>query len=380
MVGLEQRAVDWLLATALASLCVVEIWVGPVFQTGLPGPEVPMTCLALLACLPVGVRTTSPVPATAVASAAVVGLGLVGDRDQAGFELFLAVILIGYALGAHAEGRPLLVGLVCLVTVAPAYQLLTYGSDDSVVDPVVNVAFVLVPVGIGLEVRRQRSRAATSALRVTEVEADQERHTAEAVAEERATIAREMHDIIAHSISVMGVRAAGVRAVLPAELVQERAALLEIEQVGRDSLSEMHLLLGLLRDQGHDDQGLSPQPTLARLEELAKASGVEVDLWVTGERRPLPLGVELTAFRLVQEALTNARRHGGGGPVAVGLDYGPEHLRIDVLSSLRPGAQVGADGHGLIGMRERTALHGGTFRASVDDDRFVVTARIPVPR
>ena len=217
-----------------------------------------MTCLALLACLPVGVRSTAPVAATVVSSLAVVGLGLVGDQDQAGFEVFLAVILLGYSLGAHAEGRPFLAGLACLGVAAPAYQLLTFGSDDSVVDLVINVAFVLVPVGIGLEVRRQRSRAATSARRVTEVEADQQRRTAEAVAEERATIAREMHDIIAHSISVMGVRAAGVRAALPPDLTQERAALQEIEQVGRDSLSEMQLLLGLLRDQGRDDAGAQP--------------------------------------------------------------------------------------------------------------------------
>lgn len=369
----EQRAVDWLLAAALASLCLLEIWVDPIFQTGLPGPRVPMTGLALLACLPVGVRTVAPVPATLVTSAAVIALGLVGDRDQAGFELFLAASLLGYSLGAHAAGRPLLVGLAGLVMAAPAYQLLTVGSDDSVVDIVINVAFALVPVGIGREVRRQRSR-------VTEVEADQERQTSEAVAAERATIARELHDIVAHSISVMGVRAAGVRAALPAELAEERAALQEIEQVGRESLSEMQLLLGLLRDKDVDDRQLTPQPTLSRLEDLARLSGVEVELRVTGSRRPLPLGIEVTAFRLVQEALTNARRHGSGAPVSVCLDYGPDGLGLEVRSELRTGSTVGAPGHGLIGMRERVALHGGSFEATAVGSDFVVTAAIPVPR
>jgi signal transduction histidine kinase len=185
------------------------------------------------------------------------------------------------------------------------------------------------------------------------------------VSEERSRIARELHDVIAHAVSVMVVQAGAARRVAVARPEQARDAMTSIESTGRQALGEMRRLVGVLRD-NDEPTTLDPQPRLLdvpALVEQAREAGLQVRLEVEGEPRPLPAGVDLSAYRIVQEALTNVRKHAGPASVEVAVRYGPHALHIEVCDDGR-GAPVeavsnGHRGQGLIGMRERVALYGG---------------------
>ena len=188
----------------------------------------------------------------------------------------------------------------------------------------------------------------------------------EAVVEERARIARELHDAIAHDVSLMVVQAGAERRVLDAEDGSTREVLETIEEIGRSSLDEMRRLVGMLRSDEGDP--LSPQPGLRDLAELAaqvRAAGLPVELVVEGERRPLPAGIELSAYRIVQEALTNALKHAGAAQAVVRVRCGVDSLGLEIADDGAGTAEVpvAGGGHGLVGMRERVALYGGRLDA-----------------
>ncbi|MDR3081948.1 MAG: sensor histidine kinase [Streptomyces sp.] len=206
-----------------------------------------------------------------------------------------------------------------------------------------------------------------------------------AVAAERRRIARELHDIVAHHITTMQLMAGGARANLAADPEQARDALVTLEGSGRMALREMRQLLDVLRagDEA-EEEPTAPQPGIADLDRLvaeSSRSGVPTTLAVRGEPRTLPSSIGLTVFRVVQEALTNARKYAGGAPAAVRLTYGPDDVTVEV-SDEGPGggfAVVGS-GYGLVGMRERVVLHGGTLEAGPSDEGgFRVWARLPLP-
>lgn len=184
--------------------------------------------------------------------------------------------------------------------------------------------------------------------------------------EERAHIARELHDVVAHSVSVMIVQTGVVRRRIAGDRPQEGDLLEEVEQTGRQAMAEMRRLLGLLRS---DDDGiaLTPQPGIASLPALVeqlREAGLPVELRIDGDERSLPPGVDVAAYRIAQEALTNALRHGGGAPTRVQVGYGSRRLELAVDDD-GPGSAAPDDGrgHGLVGMRERVALYGGRFEA-----------------
>jgi signal transduction histidine kinase len=213
---------------------------------------------------------------------------------------------------------------------------------------------------------------------------DREIAAKDAVAAERARIARELHDVVAHHMSVMIVQAGAARTVGARDPEATAAALEQIEESGRTGLAEMRRLLDLLQAP-EDGDGLAPQPGLARLEELleaTRATGIAVELSVEGPERPVPAGVDLSAFRIVQEALTNVLKHSGSTTASVRLAYRPDALEIEVTDD-GIGAPEGIAGHGerhgLVGMRERAALFGGTFEAGPrPGGGFVVRARLPL--
>ena len=237
---------------------------------------------------------------------------------------------------------------------------------------------------------------------------EQELRSRWAVAAERSRIARELHDVVAHSVSVMVVQAGAARRTLAASPGQAATALGQIESTGRQALVELRRLLGLLRDDDGQatDAVLAPQPSLANLESLAAAAreaGLPVEVTVEGEPRPLPAGVDLSAYRIVQEALTNSLKHAGPARARVRVCYGREALEVQVTddglggrSAARAGeglvvVTVGPDGelqlpgrrdgggHGLIGMRERVALFGGALEAGADPGGgYRVAARLPL--
>jgi signal transduction histidine kinase len=226
-----------------------------------------------------------------------------------------------------------------------------------------------------------RSRQ-TQALRERARTLEQERveEAGRAVAEERARIARELHDVIAHSVSVMVVQTAGVRRLLSPEQERERQALETVEQTGRQALQEMRRLLGVLRRDGDRPQ-LAPQPGLAGISQLleqVRKAGLPVELEVEGDPVELPPGIDLAAFRIVQEALTNTLRHAGPAKAQVRVRYDTGELELSVTNDGRPYTNGAEDGYGLVGMRERVALYGGKLEAGPVDGGYCVSARLPL--
>ena len=240
------------------------------------------------------------------------------------------------------------------------------------------VPFTVVAAIVMLLVRRvigDRERRAQFAERERDLAAR------EAVVEERARIARELHDAIAHNVSMMVMQAGAERRVLGGENGSAREVLEMIEQIGRGALSEMRRLVGMLRSDAAEE--LAPQPGLDDLATLAvqvREAGLPVELRVEGERRPLPAGIELSAYRIVQEALTNALKHAGETTASVRVGYGPDSLELEIVDhGTGVPARVMGGGHGLVGMRERVALYGGRFDAGRrPNGGFVVRVVLPI--
>lgn len=202
-----------------------------------------------------------------------------------------------------------------------------------------------------------------------------------AVAEERQRIARELHDVVAHSVSVMTVQAGAVRRLLRPDQVRERQALETVEATGREALTEMRRLVGLLRQQSSMPE-FAPQPSMRTLDVLVgtvRETGLPVDLSVEGEPRDLPPGVDLSAYRVIQEALTNALKYAGPARAWVTIRWLERHVVLEIANDGR--SEPGGDGagHGLMGLRERVALVGGTVDSGPrEGGGFVVTARLPL--
>ncbi|HWN00738.1 MAG TPA: histidine kinase, partial [Streptosporangiaceae bacterium] len=232
---------------------------------------------------------------------------------------------------------------------------------------------VLVPTAaVAVGMRGWRQRAGDSAERLLRVEAEHEAQTRRAVEAERARIAGELHDVVTHNVSVMVVQAGAARSVLASSPEQAREAqtaieaLLAVEASGRTAMGELRHLLGLLAPADGDEAVLVPQPGAGQvpsLVERVRAAGLNVELSVTGAR-DLPPGVDLAAYRVVQEALTNVIKHAGAACAAVALEYRPDDLLITVTNDGRPGpGSPGSGGRGLIGLRERIGLYGGELDA-----------------
>ncbi len=305
---------------------------------------------------------------------------LTGVADAAGSP-FACALVATYAAGAHSRrGRaPLAIGVI-------AVWLLTFVLADAN-EPVSDVIFiggiVYAVLGAALVVRSRQELAGALAVRTVELEHEREAAAGLAVAEERQRIARELHDVVAHSLSVIVLQAGAERRDLAAERPSSAATLETIEQTGRSALAEMRRLLGVLRDPD-ETQALAPPPGLARLAELAAQvgeAGLAVRLEVTGEPRPLPTGFDLSCYRIVQESLTNALRHGGATRATVTVQHRNGEVRLEVLDDgTASPSQEHAPGHGLVGMRERAALFGGELSAGpLERGGWQVRARLPVP-
>ncbi len=247
--------------------------------------------------------------------------------------------------------------------------------------------FIFIPIlfaiawlaGFALHERAAQAEAAEE--RATYAEREQESAARIAVAEERARIARELHDIVAHAVSVMVLQVGAVRHKLPEELEEDRETLQGVEQAGRTALAEMRTLLGALRRDG-DELELAPQPGLGALDALAEEvgrAGLPVRLDRDGEPFPLPRAIDLSAYRIVQEGLTNALKHAHASHADVVVRYAPDELRIEVRDD---GSGVSTSvglGHGLVGVRERVKIYGGEMTAGpAPDGGFVLSARLPL--
>jgi signal transduction histidine kinase len=233
----------------------------------------------------------------------------------------------------------------------------------------------------GYALRERTEQAEAAEMRATLAEREREAAARIAVAEERARIARELHDIVAHAVSVMVLQVGAVRHKLPATLEEDREALNRVEQAGRTALAEMRRLLGAMWRNG-DGVDLAPQPGLDGLDTLiddVRRAGLPVRLHVDGDSFPLPRAIDLSAYRIVQEALTNALKHARASNVDVTVRYRPDELELEVVDDGKGAATSDGLGHGLVGMRERVKIYGGEMSAgTAPTGGYVLSARLPI--
>ena len=233
----------------------------------------------------------------------------------------------------------------------------------------------------GRTLRERGEQARDAEVRAARAERERETAARIGIAEERARIARELHDIVAHSVSVMVLQVGAVRHKLPASLAQETEALKDVEATGRTALAEMRRLLGAMRED-RDAPDMAPQPGLGSLDALfaqVRRAGLPVELHVEGDPRPLPPAIDLSAYRIVQEGLTNALKHAGASRADVDVRYGAGEVRIEVRDDGRGPAGGDGLGHGLVGIGERVKLYGGEMAAGrANGGGFVLSTRLPV--
>lgn len=344
-----------------------------------PRPSAP-TVLVVLSALPLVARRRYPLLAFGVIAAAALALG-----DAVSWINVLTWSVAAY--GAVARSRYRTRALAALIFTAVLAGV-AFRDTDPMLPGWSSPAVVLLVVGVlaGL-VRLGRLRLEASRKRFTDLQQAQEQAMRRAVAEERARIAAELHDVVTHNVSVMVIQAGAARKVMDAAPERSKEALLAVEAGGRAAMAELRHVMGLLAgpDAGADiaADGLEPQPGLGQLDALAervRAAGTPVRLTVSLPPGPLPPGVELTAYRVVQEALTNTIKHAAGAEAAVLIGFSGSWLELEVTDTgaVRDSPPVDGNGRGLIGLRERLAVYGGKLTAGpAPTGGYRVTARVP---
>ena len=293
---------------------------------------------------------------------------------------YAAGIAASFFLGNLPEARQARVGLV--VVAGGAVTLVYNGPGLAAGNYIFLPAFFSMVWLGGLALQQRGARADAAELAAARMARGREEATRQAIAAERARIARELHDVLGHSVSVMTIQASAVRRMLTPEQTKERDALLAVEQTGREALGEMRRLVGILRLSDGGAAELEPQPGVADVPKLvvqARELGLAVELRVEGEPAPLPPGIDLTAYRLVQEGLTNARKHSNATRTEVHLRYETDSLEVEVSDDGQGASAIDEGGHGLTGMRERVSIFGGEFDAGPRaEGGFRLRARLPV--
>jgi signal transduction histidine kinase len=364
------NAADATLAGAITLLVQQDTWTNGWVQGSRPA----LAVAGLAMTLPLAWRRRHPVAVAVIVFGALVVQDVVAGSDAhtPDTQLF-AWIVASYSVAAHAG----LLGSAAGGALALGSTIGWIGLDDALLPlAVIGGAWVAGRLVHGGNVRAVAFEERAVAL-------DRERDTREraAVGEERARIARELHDVVAHSISVMGVQAGAVRRVLAPEQTEQREALLSVERTGREALAEMRRLLGILRS-SDDDLAHGPPPSMTAVGELVEQvseSGLPVDLRVEGDPVPLAPGVDVSAYRIVQEALTNTRKHAGPARATVVVRYLKRELQLEVVDDGRGAAREDGDGHGLVGMRERVGIYGGHLQTGPQPGGgFAVRARLPL--
>ncbi|RFU86341.1 sensor histidine kinase [Streptomyces triticagri] len=356
------------------------------------GPEALAVVISLVLSLVVALRRRAPEKMLLLAAATGVVQVIVDVQTMPANFAMLVIIYSTAAEGAPWSRR---FGLVGGLLAAPISQLRWPEDNVSAAGNFLFTAFLMVPFVLawvlGDSIRTRRAYFAQLEERADRLEKEREAQAKVAVAAERARIARELHDVVAHNVSVMVVQADGAAYVLDGAPDQARKALETISGTGRQALAEMRRLLGVLRTGEQRESGeYVPQPDVEQIDELVEQcrdSGLTVDFKIEGTPRPLPSGVELTAYRIVQEALTNTRKHGGDhAGASVRIVYFDDGLGL-LIEDDGKGAphemyeDGGADGsgHGLIGMRERVGMVGGTLDAGPrPGGGFRISALLPL--
>jgi len=340
--------------------------------------------LFLVVVLPLVFRRRYPL---AVLWAVLAIASVVSDNDAALRVSFYACVIAAYTAAVYSPYR--LPALASLPFAALLYTRLREPAVPTVPDDAVPF-LILIPIAVAADgLRRWKRHADEGRAKLSTLEREQAEALRRAAEHERARIARELHDVVTHNVSVMVIQAGAARKVMQANPDQAREALLAVEAGGRAAMTELRHVMGLLTMDGDGADpaataGLMPQPGLDRLEALVQRvrdTGTPVELTVIGEPRPLLPGVELTAYRVVQEALTNTVKHAAGATATALIDYGTDELRVEVTDTGgRPsGSAATGNDRGLIGLHERLAVYGGTLHTGRRlSGGYRVTAQIPL--
>ncbi len=301
------------------------------------------------------------------------------DNDSIAFICVFFISL--YSLGRYTKGHEIWIGGLAVLGYVVAFIVGDVGRQPDLGDIAFSTLFVGGPWAGGLVIRLRQDRERVLTAHNRELQRDQEVRERKAVAAERARIARELHDVVSHAIAVTVLQARGGRKMIGVDDQAVRRSLDAIEHTNTQALSDMRRLLSLLRDTEGDGRA-DPQPSLDRLQPLLgrlRGSGLAVDLEVTGDPRQVPPGVDLSAYRIIQEALTNVVKHAGPGARAtLRIDYATEQLDIHLLDNGRVPVAADGRGQGLIGIRERVAVVGGRVAVGPEDGGgFAVHASLP---
>lgn len=343
-------------------------------------------CLAVACTASTGWRTRYPMPAAFVAITGLFGYQVATRDSTMGFEP-LAVLLTLYSVGRHArlDGRRLAVG--GLLAYALATSAFPASSEHS---GVVNAAgswllFAALPCAGGLTVRRHAGRTRLLAANLERLQGEDELRMRRLAAEERHRVARELHDVVGHCVSVMVIQASGARLIAASDLAAASDALRIVESCGREALADLRRTMGVLRRE--DGELAGPAPGLGQLDTLierARVAGLPTRAQFVGNPLPLSPGLDLVAYRVVQEALTNAVKHAGPARAAVTVSFSADALELTVTDDGTGSATVSdqspqTGGHGLLGMQERVALYGGQLRTGhCPQGGYQVYARLPL--
>jgi signal transduction histidine kinase len=362
-------------AVLLVAMTAVACWVSPnPIGTPVAGPAWLLAVFPVLFAAPLAWRRSAPLVALAVPLATLAGQSLLTGNSPEGLEVICVVGLAVYSVAAHAARRTAVVGLLAALAVYAVYAVTNHDIRTLRAGELWAGSFFLLALiaawltGIFVRIRREERRRRDDAV-------DLERRTEHAAAEERARLARELHDVISHTLSVVVLQAAGARAAGNAA----PATLEKIENSGRQSLTEMRRLLDVLRHDGADS-ALTPQPGAADLPALAAQltdAGLPVRLTVDGDLRDLPPALGLSVYRIVQESLTNVLKHAGVADAEVTVRADGDAVVIDVVDNGAGTTGPREGGHGLVGMRERAALFKGELTAGPGPaGGFAVHARL----
>jgi signal transduction histidine kinase len=374
-----QRAGDAALAFVLAASSVL-----PILAKDDPSwghPKALAVVLALLTTVPIAWRARWPIPVAAIILFANAGCVYAAAPHGAALQPFVALTLAFYSVGSRLDGARAVWAPLALALAALPLFVAAVIHGQKAGNAIPNYVWLIAAWAVGRTVRGWRRKAVALEAANRKLEEQRELQAQAAVAVERGRIARELHDVIAHNVSMIVVQAGAAARVLADDAPHVREALAAIEATGRETVDEMRRLLGVLR-RADDGLALAPQPGLRDLESLiahVREAGLPVDLHLEGEPVVLPPGIDLSAYRIVQEALTNALKHAGGARAEVTVRYETGAVELEIRDNGDGSGVGGGTGHGLIGMRERVAVWGGRLDAGRPaGGGWSVRARLPV--
>jgi signal transduction histidine kinase len=363
--------------TVLAGVLSVSLLAEVTAAGALPARPVP-AALAVLATAPVAYRRRLPLASFVVTWTAMLALASQLSRlPDVSITFFVVFVFSFYSLGAHSRRIAALAGGLCVIAGTVLF-VATDGDPFAVGDVLFGIVLVGGPWAAGLAMRLRRDRERQLTTRTDELERGQAELARLAVAEERSRIARELHDVVSHAISVTVLHARGGRRMLDLDPAEAREAFTVIERTNAQALGDMRRLLSVLRESDVDGE-TEPLPSLTAVSTLIESTGLEVEFDISGDSGSIPPGIGLSAYRIVQEALTNVLRHAAGARVRVAVACRDQDLEVVICDdgTGSPGVAKGS-GHGLIGMRERVAVAGGELDVGpVDGAGFRVRALLP---